>query len=156
VVVAVDGSPSSIWALRHGARIASALRLRLEAVTVWHQPDVFEGTLGDPLDAGTETMQRDAVHEAFGASPPLGFRRTLLQGEAVATLLHESRDADMLVLGSRGRGGLASLLLGSVSAACVAQATCPVLVCHADVPGHLASRTDATRTRSGRFDGAVV
>jgi nucleotide-binding universal stress UspA family protein len=49
-------------------------------------------------------------------------------------LLQESESAQMLIVGSRGRGGFAGRLLGSVSTACAAHATCPVLIIHGETP----------------------
>jgi nucleotide-binding universal stress UspA family protein len=60
-----------------------------------------------------------------------------VQGQAAGVLLHASRDADLLVVGSRGLGGFRGLLLGSVSRQCVDHASCPVVVVrhvNADIP----------------------
>jgi nucleotide-binding universal stress UspA family protein len=53
---------------------------------------------------------------------------SVAEGNPVEVLLHAGRDGDLLVVGSRGRGGLAGLLLGSVSQRCVERTTCPVVV----------------------------
>jgi nucleotide-binding universal stress UspA family protein len=137
IVVGVDGSPSSIGALRRGARIASALDVPLEAVTAWHYPDLYGGYMGetfipDPsmLAANAQAMLDETISAAFGDSPPIGFGRSVREGRAAETLIAESAGAEMLIVGSRGHGGFASLLLGSVSRACTEHATCPVMVFH--------------------------
>jgi nucleotide-binding universal stress UspA family protein len=141
IVVGVDGSPSSISALRRGARIAAALELPLEAVTAWYYPELFggyrggymgEGFIPDSADliAGAQAMLDEAVQAVFGDQPPTGFHGSVLEGRAAQTLIEESKGAEMLIVGSRGHGGFTGLLLGSVSQACVEHATCPVLVLH--------------------------
>lgn len=151
VVVAVDGSASSIRALRQGARVASALDLRLRVVTVWRRPGLDDRTLpgflgrhAEALAAEATRTQVDAVEIVFGDSPPPDLERRVLEGVTVPTLLAESRGAEMLVVGSRGRGGFAGLLLGSVGAACAAHAGCAVLVCRA---------TGGLREQAGPDDG---
>lgn len=136
VVVGVDGSDSSIDALREAAEIAEALDARLEAVTTWEFP-----VIGDynPIpvpspEADARTILAAAIAEAFDGAPPQDLSTTTAPGPAAKTLIDLSRNARMLVLGSRGHGGLASVLLGSVSAACAERATCPVLVVHRPRP----------------------
>ena len=133
VVVGVDGSPSSIAALRYAARLATALDTGLEAVTVWSYP-----AFSEPVVLVEWTPERDAaaildeaVRRAFGDSPPAGLTRTVLPGPAARTLIGLSRHCGMLVLGTRGHGGFTGLLLGSVSNSCAQHAHCPVLIMHA-------------------------
>ena len=75
-------------------------------------------------------MLQTALDEVFASQRPLGLETVVKQGHARNVLLAASEDAEMLVVGSRGRGGFAEMLLGSVSAACVEHAPCPVLVVH--------------------------
>lgn len=132
IVVGVDGSDSSIAALRYGARLADAFDAPLEAVTTWIYPAFADPTLIAqwPLDRSASDMLDDAVARAFGETVPQGLTRTVLVGPAARRLIELSRSAGMLVVGSRGRGGFTGLLLGSVSAACAEHAACPVVVVH--------------------------
>jgi nucleotide-binding universal stress UspA family protein len=132
IVVGVDGSPSSIDALRHAARLAAALDHRIQVVTCWDAPLYGEATTaagGDP-EQWAQTILDRTVQEAFGDDVPRGLTRTVCVGSPAHTLIELSEHAAMLVLGSRGHGGFSGLLLGSVSAACAEQAHCPVLVMH--------------------------
>ena len=74
------------------------------------------------------------IDQVFGARRPADLQLTVHEGRAARVLLDSARGARMLVLGSRGHGGFAGLLLGSVSTACAEHATCPVLVVHGDNP----------------------
>lgn len=131
IIVGVDGSASSVTALVQGASIAAAIDAPLEAITTWTYP-----VLLDPFDPSTDWSPReeaqrlldDAVREAFQGHTPLRFSGSTISGPAAEVLIEQSDRAEMLVVGSRGRGGFARLLLGSVSAACTAHARCPVLV----------------------------
>ncbi|MCE7481818.1 universal stress protein [Microbacterium profundi] len=132
IIVGVDGSKSSVSALRYAAHLAAALDAPLEAVTTWTAP------LVDPylaVDWSPEKEARDvldvAVQDAFDKTPPVGLTRSVLHGTPAHTLIELSNSCSMLVLGSRGHGGFAGLLLGSVSAACARHARCPVLIMHA-------------------------
>lgn len=148
IVVGVDGSASSVAALRYGARMAGALDAPLEAVTTWTYP-----SFSDPYLVIEWSPQQDAEHtldlavrDAFGDAPPDGLIRTVLSGPAARTLIDVSETSGMLVLGSRGHGGFAGLLLGSVSAACAAHARCPVLIVHTrPAPSERTSTEEETR-----------
>ncbi len=133
IIVGVDGSAPSIAALRRAAEIAAALGVPLQAITTWEYPvmlDAYYPIADWSPQAVAEKILADAVTEAFPDSPPPGLTQTVLQGPAARVLIELSEHASMLVLGSRGHGGFAGLLLGSVSAACAAHAHCPVLVMH--------------------------
>jgi nucleotide-binding universal stress UspA family protein len=134
IVVGIDGSESSVKALREARRLADALRAPLEAVAVWQQShsmyDFYQSQSGWTPEKDIEKLLRDAADAAFGSDYPERFTMSTLQGPAAKALIRHSVGAEMLVLGSRGHGGFAGLLLGSVSTACVAHATCPVLIVH--------------------------
>jgi nucleotide-binding universal stress UspA family protein len=145
VVVGVDGSPSSKAALRWGARLATSLGGDLEVVTAWEYPVSFGWSPPLPSDWSAEndalTVAQDAVDEVFGAQRPEHLTLTAREGISSVVLIDVSRNADVLVVGSRGHGGVVGLLLGSVSAACAEKAHCPVLVVHEPpaAPGAAAS-----------------
>lgn len=134
----------SVAALRWAARIAPALDATITAVAAWHFPvDTGFGWSmppgWDPEAAAREVLE-DALTTAFGDKPPQGLTRRTVMGHAAYVLIEESRSAQMLVVGSRGHGGFAGLLLGSVSSACAEHAQCPVMVVHgADAQEGLAS-----------------
>jgi nucleotide-binding universal stress UspA family protein len=132
IVVGVDGSPPSIAALRYAGRLAKALGCAIEAVAAW-QYHLAVGTF-TPLDwtpeEDTRALLEQAVREAFGGDAPAGLRRTVRQGHAASILADASAGAEMLIVGSRGHGGFAGMLLGSVSSSVSAHARCPVLIMH--------------------------
>ncbi|MFF5626170.1 universal stress protein [Microbacterium sp. NPDC012755] len=132
IVVGVDGSESSVEALRYAAPLAEVLNAPLEAVITWTYPPFTPADLLAEWhpEQDAEQILADAVTAAFGEEPPSGLTRTVLQGPPAATLIDVSETSGMLVLGSRGHGGFVGLLLGSVSAACAEHAHCPVLIVH--------------------------
>ncbi|MET0828178.1 MAG: universal stress protein [Microbacterium sp.] len=133
ILVGVDASASSIAALRKAAELASALDAPIEAVTVWHSPATFDGTFAAQVwspETEAQEVLTASISKAFPDGPPERFTSTIIPGPTASTLIDKSRDAGMLVLGSRGRGGFRGLLLGSVSAACAQHAHCPVLIMH--------------------------
>lgn len=133
VVVGVDGSESSVDALRHARRFAEALQLPVVVLTAWTWPPFVEGAgymnQWSP-EEDARTIAEGAVEQVFGESSDVTIR--IAQGAPAKLLIEASSDASMLVVGSRGHGGFAGLLLGSVSSTCAEHAHCPVLVVHDD------------------------
>ncbi|MEU9397922.1 universal stress protein [Streptomyces sp. NPDC048324] len=133
IVVGVDGSSSAKRALAWGHFMARTTGSVLEAVTAWQNPSSWTGVSDDwdPV-AEARAMLTACCAEVLGDDQPPDLRLTVLEGPATAALLSASAGARMLVLGSRGHGGFAGLLLGSVSAACAEHAACPTLIIHGD------------------------
>jgi len=132
IIVGVDGSESSADALRQGKRLAEALQLPVEVVTAWTWPAFVEGAgyFGEwSPEEDARTIAEEAVKQVFG-SEASGVTIRIAQGPPAKLLIEASEGASVLVVGSRGHGGFAGLLLGSVSSACAEHARCPVLVVH--------------------------
>lgn len=131
IVVGVDGSAASIEALQWAARTADNTGAELVAVTTWDYPASYGMTAGfgdwDPA-ADAQKIADQAIAAAFPEPRPDTVRTVISQGHPAEILIEASRDAEMLVVGSRGRGGFVGLLLGSVSAYCAEHALCPVVV----------------------------
>jgi nucleotide-binding universal stress UspA family protein len=135
IVVGVDGSAGSKHALRWAAQLAVAFGARIDAVAAWDLPMTSLLRALPPsfsLQPEIEKMLADTVAEVYGPSRPPGMRPKVLEGPAAEILVAASEGAIMLVVGSRGIGGFAGLLLGSVSARVAEHAGCPVLVVHGD------------------------
>ncbi|GAA1974044.1 universal stress protein [Microbacterium pumilum] len=152
IVVGVDGSRSSIDALRKAAELADVFNAPIEAITAWQFPITYDQTLPtgiwSPEGEAADTLSR-AIHEAFPSGKPENLTTQIAAGPPAAVLIKKSETASMLVLGSRGRGGFAGLLLGSVSTACTQHAHCPVLVMHS-----MKSQEDASDTE--RLDSELT
>lgn len=134
IVVGIDGSDSSKVALRWAARLAESYGASVEAVATWHLP-VSYGVGPVPAWNPGEDMAKcltQAVDDVFGPDRPAGLELQVIEGNAAGILVDRSEGAFMVVVGSRGHGGFAGLLLGSVSAAVAEHASCPVLVVHGD------------------------
>ena len=136
IVVGVDGSDFSTTALRLAGRMAQGLDAPLEVITCLGTSDLFLAShLPEESSPTTIQLEETAKHlveesldRAFGAEVPEGLTRTVKFGPPAKVLVEESRDAQLLVVGRRGRGGFLAQVMGSVSGACVAHAQCPVLV----------------------------
>jgi nucleotide-binding universal stress UspA family protein len=130
IVVGVDGSDPSKLALRWAARIAAAENARIEAVMAWQMPTLAYASVG-PIVEMQHAMENALTHDVddvFGEDRPDGMQLRAVQGGGAAVLLDASRDALLVVVGSRGRGGFAGLLLGSVSTKVAEHAECPVFI----------------------------
>ena len=132
IVVGVDGSELSGLALAWAARQAELTGATMEALTAWHWPQTY----GYPLPVGEGYDPKVAAARVLDAAvdrirlehPRLEVRTETLEGPASRALVEASKGADLLVLGRRGHGEISGMLLGSVSAYCVAHAHCPVVV----------------------------
>lgn len=135
VVVGVDGSEPSRRAVRLAAQEAARRQRPLRVVHgfIWPLLRVpVSAPAGAPPGGGlrhqAEELVAAAVAEAEAAAPGLRVSGEIIDGEAAAVLLGESPAATMIVLGDRGLGGFASLVVGSVAIQVASYADCPVLV----------------------------
>ncbi|WDF31857.1 universal stress protein [Arthrobacter agilis] len=156
IVVGVDGSPSSVAALQLAASLVPLAGDAIDAVTAWQYPLVFG--VHTPMDWNYEELGGQALDqallEAFPDRYPCTIKRRLLNGSPAQTLIEESRDASMVVIGSRGHGGFSGLLLGSVSSTVAERAQCPVLVSHGAL--QLPGADLADNSESARATGTVA
>jgi nucleotide-binding universal stress UspA family protein len=137
VVVGVDGSDGARDALAYAVEEAFRRGARLRIVSAWEVPvAAYAGGLGPPLDQpmfdalreGAREIVEVAVAEARRLQPSVPCEGEVIEGQAAMALLEDAAGADLIVVGNRGRGGFASLLLGSVSQQVVHHASCPVVV----------------------------
>jgi nucleotide-binding universal stress UspA family protein len=135
VVVGVDGSAESVAALGWAARYAAATGAAVRAVLAWHYPAAAGVVpLGAPeqVTEQVEGQMREHLDKAIAAAYPGadGERPepVVSEGHAAEVLIGESKAADLLVVGHRGHGAFAEMLLGSVAIHCVNSAACPVVV----------------------------
>ena len=132
IVVGGDGSEESKKALRWAADQASLTHATLRIVTAWYVhvgygfPPMFPISYEVPARRALEATT-DAV---LGHSPACPVHAELKQGHPRQVLVDTSAEGDLLVLGNRGLGGIAGMLLGSVSEYCARHAKCPVVIVH--------------------------
>lgn len=134
VVVGVDGSPSSLVAAEHAARTAVQRSRPLHLVHGYLHPLGY-GVPLNPYDLGVpaptdeaQKMLEQVAAELTERHPGLRAEVRQVAGGPGAALVEESRRAELVVVGSRGHGGFAGLLLGSVSGQVAQHGHCPVLV----------------------------
>jgi nucleotide-binding universal stress UspA family protein len=138
VVVGVDGSSHSRAAAERALWIAQVRHTSVVVVAAWYL-EVVDGTVVTTPD----TPEWETVTQRYGAMaesvlqplreryPDVPVEVRVLRGPAARTLVEQARDAGLVVLGSRGRGGFAGMLLGSVSQTVLEAAPCPVMVIRA-------------------------
>ncbi|MFD6177417.1 MULTISPECIES: universal stress protein [unclassified Isoptericola] len=135
IVVGVDGSPSAEVALKHAVAQAKAWDAELVAVAgvplgggagilAWLPSQIDHETVLADVKAGLDVT----VDRAQDANPGVTIKRHVLDGTGAELLTEFSTGADLVVVGSRGRGGFRGLLLGSTSQAVLHHSACPVLV----------------------------
>jgi nucleotide-binding universal stress UspA family protein len=152
IIVGVDGSAPSTAALAWAVNEARDHGAELTVVHVYRAPEVGADPqlasthfpdhvsveqAADGAEGRREAYEEEAHRRAEGVvnaalrevdTDGARIKTVVLSGRPAAQLVEISRDADLLVVGSRGRGGFGSLRLGSVSEQCARHASCPVVV----------------------------
>jgi nucleotide-binding universal stress UspA family protein len=146
IVVATEGGPAGEASVRWAAHEAERRHVRLTVVHVldWEWDTAhydLDGLRFDLARELAESITASAAAAARVAAPSVDVRAVTLVGNPAARLLTIAGEAELLVVGGRGRGGFAGLLLGSVSQRVATHAPCPVVV---------------VRGRPDRADGPVV
>jgi nucleotide-binding universal stress UspA family protein len=135
IVVGTDGSDGSLHAVRVAADEARRRGGSLEVICAWHPgvagslPAFGVGTpVAETLDELTAALRDTLVAEGLGPDGDVPVVASVVTGHAAEVLVDASRNAALIVVGTRGRGGFAGLVLGSVSHQVAAHAHCPVMV----------------------------
>ncbi|HZD86596.1 MAG TPA: universal stress protein [Gaiellaceae bacterium] len=135
IVVGIDGSESANDALRWAVDQAKLTGGTVEAVYAWDPGTLV--SLGIPplvdwqgLREAAEERPREIVREVLGRRNGVRVVPKTVTGNAAEVLVEHSANADLLVVGSRGLGGLKGMLLGSVGHHCAAHSHCPVVIVH--------------------------
>jgi nucleotide-binding universal stress UspA family protein len=138
IVVGVDHSAGAKAALRFALEEARLRQATLRVVHAWQYGYIgatgLEGFLpaaGGELEdfrQGAAAALDETLREVVGDQDDVVIERRVDQGVSAAVLVEESHGAELLVVGSRGHGGFAQLLLGSVSQQCAQHASCPVVI----------------------------
>lgn len=136
IVVGIDGSDESRAAFAFAVREAKTHGAKLQAVTTWNvAPMVYGGPVAPPLPEIGEGMQegakialREAVESLGADAEGIEVEQVVREGHAGQTLVELAREADMLVVGTHGRGKVTGLLLGSVSQYCAQHTPCPIVI----------------------------
>jgi nucleotide-binding universal stress UspA family protein len=135
IVVGIDGSPPADAALAFALEEARLRKLPLRIVCAWEIPAIeYAGAAFTP----TPDLAAEAEHyadevlaraaETIGHEPGVEIETVAAPGHPPAVLVEQSEGAKLLVVGTRGRGGFASLVLGSVSQAVAHQGLCPLAI----------------------------
>lgn len=130
VVVGIDGSATSVHAIGIAFDQASKRGVELVAVHAWMDTSQFalegvDGQIAEDTEAAVFSESLAGWHDQY---PEVGVRRVLVKDRPVRQLLEESATAQLLVVGSHGRGGFTGMLLGSTSRALLHTAECPIIV----------------------------
>ena len=141
IVVGIDGSSASKAGLRWALDEARLRGADVHLVHGWHFPAVAVSSYGaaalpviapEDLEKVAEEVLKDAVTEAASEAANVEVTASTVRGHPAQVLLAAAKGAALLVVGSRGLGGFAGMLLGSVSSQVIHHATCPVVVIRGD------------------------
>jgi nucleotide-binding universal stress UspA family protein len=154
IVVGYDGSKGARHAVEFAAHEAAVHQARLRIVTVWNSASPGMAALTPVAVPDIAADRRrlaqsrlaDAAEAARAIAAGLEIELEAIEGVPGPALTEASRNARLLVLGSRGHGGMHALLSGSVGQRCALHALCPVLIVPAGVHEHPPVRDAAERT----------
>jgi len=140
IVVGIDGSASSRAALRWAIRQAKLMGASVDAVVAWRFPSTYglAPMAGSAIDLEGEARKAlvNALNEVSALEPDVMVHPMVIEGHPAEVLVRAAKDADLLVVGSRGHGAFASTMIGSVSINCVLHSHCPVVVLRGEHVGH--------------------
>jgi nucleotide-binding universal stress UspA family protein len=133
IVVGVDGSPESVGALAWAARYGKACGAQIRALLAWHYPSAVgpapPGVAPKSITSEVRAEMSEHLTQAIAeGAPDAQVEPQIGYGHPAQVLVDASREADLLVVGSRGHGAFTGMLVGSVSLHCVHHAFCPVVV----------------------------
>ena len=134
IVVGVDGSEPARRALAWAARQAELTGAGLDVVMAWEMPAMLFGPVVwpegyDPRSDAVRVLEEE-VAAALDPGSAIPVTMRVEEGQAASVLHEAARGADLLVVGSRGRGGFTGLVIGSVSEHLAAHAPCPIVIVH--------------------------
>ncbi|HXY45763.1 MAG TPA: universal stress protein [Acidimicrobiales bacterium] len=134
IVVGIDGSEPSKAALAWAVRQARLTGAPLEVLITWEMPTTYGWAAPLPDGVDFEGDARGVINEEIekvmgpDAASQVDLTVSVIEGHPAAVLLHESKTAALVVVGSRGHGAFAGMLLGSVGQHLAAHASCPVVI----------------------------
>jgi nucleotide-binding universal stress UspA family protein len=133
IVVGIDGSAGADAALGAAIEEARLRHARLRVVCAWEVPTLaysaafVPAELEEGLERAAEAVVADSL-QRVGPPSDVAVEPLVVRGPAARVLLHAAEQADLLVVGSRGRGGFQRLLLGSVSHQAASHSPVPVMI----------------------------
>lgn len=141
IIVGYDGSEGSTLALKWAAATAKQRGRTLEVLTTWSMPaaDLGMGAAALVQQDLVDELRKEATaanDEGLAIAAEIGANAVgdIVAGRPASAMVHRSEDAEMVVVGSHGSGGLTGFLLGSVSRQVASHAACPTVVVRAEVP----------------------
>jgi nucleotide-binding universal stress UspA family protein len=141
IVVGTDGSEPSRRALGWAVAEAAVRKAVLQPAIIWQSPYDYGELRYVPVDEdqlarGAAKRLEQELAEVAGEDSATATDPLVVHGDPAQVLCERSADADLLVVGSRGHGGFAGLMLGSVSAKCAHHSRCPLVIVRDGSSGH--------------------
>jgi nucleotide-binding universal stress UspA family protein len=163
ILVAIDGSEHAQRALSEAIDLAKLAHAKLTVISVHQRPSTLlvGGPVVPPIDlAGLEAAVEREHEQLLGRAieqvpQEVSVVKVLAEGPPAPAIVAQARkdDSDLIVLGSRGRGEMASMLLGSVSHQVLQRSGVPVLIVHVEADEHIARAAEAQGVQAGPAEG---